>query len=53
VERSALLEGRKRDRNLESVGALAGFDFSGEELAAIERHAVGSGVNLWAVSSGV
>ena len=29
------------------------FDFSGEELAAIERHAVGSGVNLWAASSGV
>jgi len=30
-----------------------GADFSGEELAAIDRHAVESGVNLWAASSSV
>ena len=33
------------------VAALAGLDFSDEELAEIDRHAVDSGINLWAESS--
>jgi L-glyceraldehyde 3-phosphate reductase len=35
-----------------SVGALDGLDFSEDELAEIDRHAVESGINLWARSSG-
>jgi L-glyceraldehyde 3-phosphate reductase len=31
----------------ENVGALAKLDFSAEELAEIDRHAVEGGVNLW------
>ena len=31
----------------ENVAALANLDFSAEELAAIDQHAVESGVNLW------
>ncbi len=34
-----------------SVGALERLDFSPDELAEIERHAVESGINLWAESS--
>jgi L-glyceraldehyde 3-phosphate reductase len=35
----------------ENVAAIDGLDFSEEELAAIDRHASESGVNLWAGSS--
>ena len=34
-----------------SVGALERLDFSPDELAEIDRHAVESGINLWAESS--
>jgi L-glyceraldehyde 3-phosphate reductase len=34
-----------------NVGALERLDFSGEELAEIDRHATESGINLWAGSS--
>jgi L-glyceraldehyde 3-phosphate reductase len=46
------LIGASSVRQLEdSLGAVAGIEFSDEELAAIDRHAVDSGINLWAVSS--
>ncbi|MER7279835.1 L-glyceraldehyde 3-phosphate reductase [Dactylosporangium sp. NPDC000244] len=35
----------------DNVAALANLDFSAEELAAIDRHATESGINLWAKSS--
>jgi L-glyceraldehyde 3-phosphate reductase len=35
----------------QNVGALEGLAFSDEELAEIDRHAVDSGINLWAPSS--
>jgi L-glyceraldehyde 3-phosphate reductase len=35
----------------DSLGALAGLDFSDDELAAIDRHAVEAGINLWKASS--
>ncbi|MEU7868254.1 L-glyceraldehyde 3-phosphate reductase [Dactylosporangium sp. NPDC049140] len=35
----------------DNVAALAGLDFSAEELAAIDEHATESGINLWAKSS--
>ena len=35
----------------ENVGALAQLDFSDDELAAIDGHAVEAGINLWAPSS--
>jgi L-glyceraldehyde 3-phosphate reductase len=35
----------------DSLGALNGLDFSAEELAAIDQHAVDGGINLWASSS--
>ena len=35
----------------DSLGALQNLDFSAEELAEIDRHAVESGINLWAASS--
>ena len=34
-----------------SIGATANLDFTDAELRAIDRHAVESGVNLWARSS--
>ncbi len=34
-----------------NVGALAHLEFSGDELAAIDAHAVDGGINLWARSS--
>jgi L-glyceraldehyde 3-phosphate reductase len=36
----------------DNVAALGMLDFTPEELAAIDRHAVEGGVNLWAASSG-
>ncbi len=36
------------DRTLaREIGALERLDFSDDELAAIEQHAVDSGINLW------
>jgi L-glyceraldehyde 3-phosphate reductase len=35
----------------ENAGALAQLHFSDDELAAIDRHAVEAGINLWAPSS--
>src|SRR3954462_12857059 len=35
----------------ENVKALEGLSFSDDELAAIDRHAVDAGINLWAPSS--
>ena len=35
----------------DSLDAVRGLDFTDEELAAIERHAVDSGINLWKPSS--
>jgi L-glyceraldehyde 3-phosphate reductase len=32
----------------QNVGALANLEFTDEELAAIDQHAVDSGVDLWA-----
>ena len=34
-----------------NVGALEKLDFSAEELAEIDAHAVDSDINLWAASS--
>jgi L-glyceraldehyde 3-phosphate reductase len=34
-----------------SVAALSNLEFSSDELAEIDRHAVDSGINLWAPSS--
>ena len=34
-----------------NVGALEQLDFSPDELAEIDRHAVDSGINLWEASS--
>jgi L-glyceraldehyde 3-phosphate reductase len=34
-----------------NVASLEGLDFSPDELAEIERHAVDSGINIWAASS--
>ena len=34
-----------------AIGALERLDFSPDELAEIDRHAVDSGINLWAASS--
>ena len=34
-----------------SLDALANLDFSADELAAIDQHAIDSGINLWARSS--
>ena len=35
----------------DSLGALERLDFSADELAEIDRHAVEAGINLWAESS--
>ncbi len=35
----------------ENVAALEQLDFSADELAAIDRHATDSGINIWAASS--
>jgi L-glyceraldehyde 3-phosphate reductase len=37
----------------ENVAAIDRLDFTDEELAAIDRHATDSGINLWAASSSV
>jgi L-glyceraldehyde 3-phosphate reductase len=46
------LIGASSVRQLEdSLGALRGLEFSDDELAAIDRHAVDAGINLWKTSS--
>jgi len=48
---SALLGASSVAQLEQNVAALERLDFSAEELAAIDRHAVESGINLWAASS--
>jgi L-glyceraldehyde 3-phosphate reductase len=35
----------------DSLGALDNLDFSDDELATIDRHAVDAGINIWKASS--
>jgi L-glyceraldehyde 3-phosphate reductase len=35
----------------DSLGAIARLGFTGDELAAIDHHAVDADINLWAASS--
>jgi L-glyceraldehyde 3-phosphate reductase len=48
---SALIGASSVDQLEQNVAALENLDFSEGELAEIERHAVESGINLWAPSS--
>jgi L-glyceraldehyde 3-phosphate reductase len=48
---SALIGASSVSQLEQNVDALANLEFSAEELAEIERHAVDSGINLWAPSS--
>ncbi|MDZ4100893.1 MAG: aldo/keto reductase, partial [Hydrogenophaga sp.] len=44
---SALIGASKPEQITELVGALDQLDFSADELAAIDEHAVDGGINLW------
>jgi L-glyceraldehyde 3-phosphate reductase len=48
---SALIGASSVPQLEQNVAALANLDFSSDELAEIERHAVDSGINIWAPSS--
>jgi L-glyceraldehyde 3-phosphate reductase len=48
---SALIGASSVNQLEQNVAALAKLDFSAEELAEIERHALDSGIDLWAPSS--
>jgi L-glyceraldehyde 3-phosphate reductase len=49
---TSALAGASSPRHMEeNVGALKNLSFSAEELAEIDRHAVDSGINIWARSS--
>ena len=48
---SALIGARTVEQLEDSLGALDNLDFTGDELAEIDQHAVESGINLWAASS--
>ena len=48
---SALIGASSVEQLEQNVAALDRLDFSREELAEIDRHAVDSGINLWAESS--
>ena len=48
---SALIGARTVDQLEDSLGALQALDFSDEELAEIDGHAVEAGINLWKASS--
>jgi L-glyceraldehyde 3-phosphate reductase len=51
---TSVLVGASSVAQLEAnVGAVANLEFDPDELAAIERHAVESGINLWEKSSSV
>ncbi|HEY0709720.1 MAG TPA: aldo/keto reductase, partial [Polyangia bacterium] len=44
---STLIGASNPEQILENLGALRNLTFSGDELAAIDRHAQEGGVNLW------
>jgi L-glyceraldehyde 3-phosphate reductase len=44
---SALIGASKPEQITELVGALDILNFSADELAAIDQHAVDGGINLW------
>jgi L-glyceraldehyde 3-phosphate reductase len=48
---SALIGASRVEQIVDSVGAPANGEFTAEEIAEIDRHALESGVNLWAQSS--
>jgi L-glyceraldehyde 3-phosphate reductase len=48
---SALIGASSVEQLEQNVAALENLDFADEELAEIDRHAVDSGINLWAESS--
>jgi L-glyceraldehyde 3-phosphate reductase len=48
---SALIGASSVEQLEQNVAALDNLDFSAAELAEIDRHAVDSGINLWAESS--
>ena len=48
---SSLIGASSVEQLEDTVGAVRDLDFSPEELAAIDRHAVDAGINLWAPSS--
>jgi len=48
---SALIGASSVGQLEQNVAALEHLDFSGEELAAIERHALDSAINIWSPSS--
>jgi L-glyceraldehyde 3-phosphate reductase len=48
---SSLIGARTVAQLEDSLGALARLDFSDDELAEIDRHAVEAGINLWKASS--
>ena len=48
---SSLIGARTVEQLEDSLGALRGLDFSDEELAEIDGHAVDAGINLWKASS--
>jgi L-glyceraldehyde 3-phosphate reductase len=48
---SALVGASSVEQLDDSLGALDNLDFSGDELAEIDQHAVEAGINIWAQSS--
>jgi L-glyceraldehyde 3-phosphate reductase len=48
---SSLIGARTVEQLEDSLGALKRLDFSDEELAEIDGHAVEAGINLWKASS--
>ncbi|MGF1626765.1 MAG: L-glyceraldehyde 3-phosphate reductase [Alphaproteobacteria bacterium] len=48
---SALIGASRPEQVVDCVGALGNLEFTPEELAEIDRHAVEGGVNLWAASA--
>jgi L-glyceraldehyde 3-phosphate reductase len=48
---SALIGARTVEQLEDSLGALRGLEFSAEELAEIDAHAVEAGINIWKASS--
>ncbi len=51
---TSVLVGASSVEQLENnLGALTGLDFSADELATVEQHAVDSGIDLWRPSSAV
>jgi L-glyceraldehyde 3-phosphate reductase len=48
---SSVIGARSVEQLEDSLGAVRGLEFTPEELAAIDRHAVEGGINIWAASS--